>query len=123
MTEFEGKTIVITLTPNEGGMAIGIGCKYSDVDGPTKKVFTGIPESKEQEILPFPSDSDVWNLKNRISHAFAELYGMDLNEVDSLFDSEDVYLDIEEAADIYQQLSPIQCAVAIRRCLIPDDEE
>lgn len=123
MTKYEGKTIVIMLTPNEEGLAIGVGCTSSDVDEPIRKVFTAIPESKERGILPLPTDSDVACLKERILHAFAELYSMELNEAVSLFESEDVFSEIEEGADVYEQLSPAKCAVAIRRRLIPDDEE
>ena len=123
MTEFEGKTIVITLTPNEEGLAIGIGCTSSDVEEPIRKVFATIPESKEHGILPLPSDSDVVCLKDRILHTFAELYGMELNEAISLFESEDVYSEIGEGADVYGQLTPVQCAVAICRRLKQDLEE
>ena len=122
MTKFEGKTIVITLTPNEEGLAIGIGCTSSDEE-PIRKVFATIPESKEQEILPLPSDSDIACLNDRILHAFAELYGMELNEAISLFESEDVYSEIEVGADVYEQLTPVQCAVAICRRLKQDLEE
>lgn len=165
MTKFEGKTIVITLTSDEKGFAIDVGCKsdekeapkkngigceacfdeedleeYAVEDGPcwddadddeevigtriiVKKLFAGIPESAEEAILHVPSYLAVRDLKDRITSAFSEIYVMDRHETECLFDSEDVYSYIEKMADIFWQLSPEQCAVAINRRLFQDSGE
>lgn len=80
--------------------------------GKTYKVPVGLDDGF---ILPIPGNDAVARLKNRIRRAFAKLYGMDIHEVEALFDFEDMDEVIEENADVFWAMDPKQVAVALHR--------
>ncbi len=152
MNSFEGRTMVIALTPKDGDMIVDVGCKTAKAPGPdaaemgmemefgqmaknepdvcdaseqcesadepVRKSFK-IPEGVDDRfILPVPGPGAVTRLKARIVRAFAKLYGMEVCEVESLFDFEEMNDVIEENADVFWAMDPKQVAVAIHRRIV-----
>ncbi len=132
MNSFEGETIVIALTPKDGDIIVDVGYRTANAprpesaqsDGPIRKTIE-IPKGllADSCILPVPDDNDLYTLKNRIHHAFAELYRMDISEVEFLFEYEELDEEIECSADVFLALNPCQAAVAFHRRIVADYSE
>lgn len=87
-------------------------------DAPVRKELK-VPEGMDDNyFLPIPSPGAIGCLKGRVHRAFAELYGMSIHEVESLFDFEEMDEVIEENADVFWAMEPSQVAVAIHRRII-----
>ncbi len=87
-------------------------------DAPVKKELKAPEGMDDNYFLPIPSPDAIGCIKGRIVRAFAELYGMRLHEVESLFDFEEMDEVIEENADVFWALEPSQVAVAIHRRIV-----
>lgn len=98
-------------------MLAKISAKKTD-DVPARKEFKVPAGLDDNYFLPIPSPGAVVCLKGRIVRAFAELYGMSIHEVESLFEFEEMDEVIEENADVFWAMEPSQVAVAIHRRII-----
>lgn len=103
-------------------MIAKIPAKNAD-DAPIKKELK-VPEGMDDNyFLPIPSPGAVVCLKDRVHRAFAKIYGMEIYEVESLFEFEEMDEVIEENADVFWAMDPRQVAVAFHRRIVGELRE
>ena len=92
-------------------------------DAPIKKELK-VPEGmNDNYFLPMPSPGAVVCLKDRVHRAFSKIYRMEIYEVESLFEFEEMDEVIEENADVFWVMDPKQVAVAIHRRIVGELRE